>query len=65
MRFNFLKDILSVLGCKFNFTIKKGELDLNGPAPIFDEILVSYHGKFDEIFELPHIIRIICDLDVF
>lgn len=34
------------------------------PLQSFDEeILISYHGKFDEIFELPHIIRIICDLD--
>lgn len=32
------------------------------PFQSFDEeILISYHGKFDEIFELPHII-IICDL---
>lgn len=34
------------------------------PLQSFDEeILISYHGKFDEIFELLHIIRIICDLD--
>lgn len=58
--------LLILLGFKFNSTIGKGELDINGHSPTFwwrDFSILFTMGKFNEIFELLHILRIICDLD--
>lgn len=65
MRFNFFFFKISLLGCELNFTIEKGEWDINGHSLAFrwrDFKTIFTTDKFDGIFELPYVL-VIYDLD--